>query len=192
MINRHLSSVVCLHAGLWKPMASHFRWIELLLRALSHRKYLRFFSLYNPKRCRFQLCRRLTGVRGSWPAVEIWSQHFKHRQLRFGEWYLQTHAVSRSATTTLEPLPLGRCLGLPGLLGKADWESWAVGMDRHEHGTHKTIWGGKWRESSVVVKMERNPNKQSILKDWKASVGNKNEFEKVSTEKTEIKAEQKC
>lgn len=123
-INRHLSSIVCLHAGLWKPMASHFRWIELLLRALSHRKYLRFFSLYNPKRCRFQLCRRLTSVRGNWPAVEIWSQHFKHRQLRFGEWYSQTYAVSRSATTTLEPLPLGRCLGLPGLLGQADWESW--------------------------------------------------------------------
>lgn len=38
----------------------------------------------------------------------------------------------------------------------------------------------------MVVKMERNPNKQSILKDWKASVGNENEFEKVSMEKTEM------
>lgn len=163
MINTHLSSAVCLHAGLWKAMASHFWWIEPLVWALSHRKYLRFFSLYNPKRCSFQLCRRPTSAKGKWPAVKMGSQ-FKHCQLMSGV----TH--SSSVTKTLSPLPFGRCLDLPELLCQVDQVKFLT-------------WAGTVKEGLCGYKKERNPNRQSILKDEKESVGKENENWKVRLEK---------
>lgn len=171
MVNTHLSSAVCLHAGLWKSMASHFWWIEPLVRALSHRKYLRFFSLYNPKRCRFQLCRRPTSAKGKWPAVKMGSQ-FKHScQLMSG--VTHSSSVHRGVTKTLSPLAFGRCLDLPGLLCQVDQVEFLM-------------WAGTVKEGLSGYRKERNPNRQSILKDEKESVGNKNwkmRLEKMKTRK---------
>lgn len=170
MVNTHLSSAVCLHAGLWKSMASHFWWIEPLVRALSHRKYLRFFSLYNPKRCRFQLCRRPTSAKGKWPAVKRGSQ-VRHCQLMSG--VTHSGSVSRGVTKMLSPLAFGRCLDLPGLLCQV-------------HQVEFLMWAGTVKEGLCGYRKERNPNRQSILKDEKESVGNKNwkvRLEKMKTRK---------
>lgn len=168
MVNTHLSSAVCLHAGLWKSMASHFWWIEPLVRALSHRKYLRFFSLYNPKRCRFQLCRRPTSAKGKWPAVKRGSQ-VRHCQLMSG--VTHSGSVSRGVTKTLSPLAFGRCLDIPGLLCQV-------------HQVEFLMWAGTVKEGLCGYRKERNPNRQSVLKDEKESVGNKNwkvRLEKMKT-----------
>lgn len=155
MINTHLSSAVCLHSGLWKSMASYFWWIEPLVRALSHRKYLRFFSLYNPKRCSFQLCRRPTSAKGKWPAMKMGSQ-FKHCHLMSG--VTHSSSVSRAVTKTLSPLPFGRWLDLPGILCQAGQVKFL-------------IWAGTVKEGLCGYKKERNQNRQEYSERWEGICG---------------------
>lgn len=71
----------------------------------------------------------------------------------------------------LSPLAFGRCLDIPGLLCQV-------------HQVEFLMWAGTVKEGLCGYRKERNPNRQSVLKDEKESVGNKNwkvRLEKMKT-----------